>query len=122
MRKVNGVNGFQVLVHIVGKSIPILIRFQFNSIPDDLSSVELKISPIYNTSGWTSPSEFGDLILRHVKFPEHNPTKSDVGYTFEGEMTDVIDFAQRETQLYRILYILLKDNWIGTFVTFISTI
>ncbi|MBN2156693.1 MAG: alkaline phosphatase family protein [Candidatus Lokiarchaeota archaeon] len=81
-----------------GRDLPVIFRFYLREIAQDGSKVELIISPLYNTHGWTSSTDFAEKLLKNIKFPEENPTKSNVGYTFEGKMTEVLEFARKETQ------------------------
>ena len=80
-----------------GREIPIMRKIFLNDIMDDGKYVQIKSSPLYNTYGWCTSPDFSKSIISIAGYPELNPTKSNVGYTFEGEMEKVIKFAKSET-------------------------
>jgi predicted AlkP superfamily phosphohydrolase/phosphomutase len=93
--------------------IPIFIRFMVKDISVDESKVEILTTPLFNAYGWSSSPEFSSNLLRNINYPQKNPTSSDVGYTFKGEMEDVIEFARRETKAISdsIYYAKKQLNW-----------
>ncbi|MHA1453274.1 MAG: alkaline phosphatase family protein, partial [Promethearchaeota archaeon] len=92
--------------------LPALVRIYINQIAEDGSGVEVIASPLFNIKGWTSPDSFGGLLVKNVLFSD-NPTKTEIGYTFEGELEDVLEYAELETQaISNAIYFAKKQiNW-----------
>ncbi|TFG19205.1 MAG: hypothetical protein EU530_07010 [Promethearchaeota archaeon] len=81
-----------------GNEIGVLRKIRLNQISEDGSSVDIDISPIFNTEGWATSKDFSRNVLKSIVFPEDDPISHGVGYTFEGEMKQVIEFARIETK------------------------
>ena len=76
--------------------LPCLLKVKIVKLSDEGKSIEIEVSAIYNTKGWTEPSLFGAELIKNVVSHDLNPKIQEIEYKIEGKVESYLTYARKE--------------------------
>lgn len=76
--------------------LPCLFKVQVQDIARDGSQITLKFSTMYNTEGWSRPSDLGEQLVRHSMDPDLISQEREVEYLIPGDLESYMHQFRKE--------------------------
>ena len=78
-------------------TLPCLFKAKIVELDKEGHSLKIRLSPLYNTQGWTTPPSLGEDLVKEVLSYDLNPHEDQIEYKISDDVASYLQYAQKET-------------------------